>query len=161
MKFLIYGAGAQGQALGCMLAADGHSVDLVLRQRFLSQIRSQGLRVTGIFGDFQADGDVFGLMTGVSGNDAGSYDYILITTKSYDTATALADIATLKNCRCPVVSMQNGCGNVEQFVRQFGAERSLGARIITGFEIETPASCTNNRLCRCHSCWWQSGWRHS
>lgn len=140
MKFLIYGAGAQGQALGCMLAADGHSVDLVLRQRFLSRIRSQGLRVTGIFGDYRADGDILGLMTGVSGIGAGNYDYILITTKAYDTENALAALATLENCSCPVVSMQNGCGNVEQFVRRFGADRSLGARIITGFEIEKPAS---------------------
>ncbi len=140
MKFLIYGAGAQGQALGCMLAADGHSVDLVLRQRFLSVISRLGLRVTGIFGEFQADGDTFGLMTGISGTDRSDYDYILVTTKSYDTVAAIADIATLHRCSSPVVSMQNGCGNVEQFVGRFGGDRSLGARIITGFEIERPAS---------------------
>ncbi len=63
---------------------------------------------------------------------------MLITTKSYDTAAAVDDINTLKDCRCPVVSMQNGCGNVEQLIDVLGTERSFGGRVITGFEIAHP-----------------------
>jgi 2-dehydropantoate 2-reductase len=140
MHFLIYGAGALGQALGCMLAADGHHVDLVLRERFLDIIEEKGLRVSGIFGDYHVQADRIGLLTGITDADGSRYDYILMTTKSYDTGSAVADIATLKNCNCPVASMQNGCGNVEQLVHHLGDKRSLGARIITGFEITQPAS---------------------
>ena len=51
MHMLIYGAGALGQAIGCMLAADGHQVDLLLRPRYAEAVQSAGLAVTGIFGD--------------------------------------------------------------------------------------------------------------
>jgi len=38
--FLIYGAGALGQALGCMLASSGSQVTLVLRERFAEVIKA-------------------------------------------------------------------------------------------------------------------------
>jgi len=36
------------------------------------------------------------------------------------------------------VTMQNGCGNLEMICERFGEARSLGARVITGFEIVHP-----------------------
>ncbi|MBT8359498.1 MAG: ketopantoate reductase family protein [Deltaproteobacteria bacterium] len=139
MRFLIYGAGALGQALGCMLTVSGHQVDLVLRKRFLKIIAEEGLNVTGIYGNFHASAQKLNLMTDVAGADGSVYDFILITTKAYDTAHAAKNIAALSKCTSPVVSMQNGCGNIEQLSAQFGNERTLGARIITGFEIEQAA----------------------
>jgi 2-dehydropantoate 2-reductase len=139
MRFLVFGAGALGQALGCMLAVAGHHVDLVLRRRFIDAIQKDGLQVTGIFGDYAASPAMLGLLEDVSGTD-GSYDYVVITTKAYDTGRAIAAIAALPGCRCPVVSMQNGCGNVEQVLEHFGPERSFGARVITGFEIADPGN---------------------
>ena len=140
MRLLIYGAGALGQALGCMLAAAGHRVDLVIRPRFLDALGAGGLRVSGIFGEFRAEPGQLGLLTELSGMDGRDYDFILLTTKTYDTTTALEAIAGLAACRCPVVSMQNGCGNLEQLVERLGEARSLAARVITGFAIERPGS---------------------
>jgi len=94
------------------------------------------LGVTGIYGNFHASAKELNLMTDIAGADGSVYDFILPTTKAYDTACAAKDIAALSKCTCPAVSMQNGCGNVEQLSAQFGKDRSLGARIITGFEIE-------------------------
>ena len=139
MRFLIYGAGALGQAIGCLLAAQGHSVSLVIRERFIDSIHKSGLSVTGIYGDFHVGGTSLGLSPSLDTFVAHDFDYILITTKSYGTAQAVSEISRLESCSCPVVSMQNGCGNVEQVIRQFGADRSLGARVITGFEIQQPA----------------------
>ncbi len=137
MHFLIFGAGALGQAIGCMLAVAGHKVDLVLRRRFVNGIRDEGLRVSGILGEYAAPP---GLIKGIEDISQLSctYDFVLITTKAYDTGTAANAIASLSGCRCPVVSMQNGCGNVELLVQTFGAKRTLGARVITGFEIVCP-----------------------
>jgi len=138
MHFLIYGAGALGQALGGLLAARGHKVSLVLRPRYIDVIKNEGLSVTGIFGTFRAAPGSLELLTDLAGCDGTDFDYILITTKSYSTGQAIADIAGLSGVTCPVVSMQNGCGNLEQIAEQFGEERSLGARVITGFEILRP-----------------------
>ena len=137
MNFLIYGAGAIGQALGCMLASAGHKVDLLLRERYIEPIRSSGLKVIGILGDFEADMTNVGLYSSVD-ELAGSYDYGLITTKSYDTSTAVKDIAALGNRVAMAVSMQNGCGNLEMLEEGLGSDKCLGARIITGFEIIAP-----------------------
>ena len=142
MRFLIYGAGALGQALGCMLAASGNQVTLVIRKRFIDHITRNGLKVSGIFGDYQVDSRQLRLVESLAGLDGGGLDAILLTTKSYDTGAAVADIASLKNATCPVVSMQNGCGNVEQLEARLGVTRSFGARVITGFEIRQPARVT-------------------
>lgn len=138
--FLIYGAGAVGQALGCMLASDGNQVTLVLRERFAEAIREHGLSVTGLFGDYRVEADALHLTSSITATEGGHYDAILLTAKSYDTRAAAEDLATLQNCSCPVVSLQNGCGNIEQLLELFGPERSLGARVITGFEIANPAA---------------------
>ncbi len=142
MNFLIYGAGALGQTLGCMLASDGNQVTLILRDRFVETIRANGLSVTGIFGDYHVAADALTLTTSITGREGSHYDAILLTTKSYDTRAAAEDLATLQGCDCPVVSMQNGCGNIEQLVELFGPERSFGSSVITGFEITSPALVT-------------------
>lgn len=137
MNFLIYGAGALGQALGCMLSAAGHRVDLLLRRRFIGAIREKGLSVDGVLGEYRAIADNLGLLA-ESKDATGMYDYILLTTKSYDTRSAVLDIEKLGERAKTVVSLQNGCGNVELLVAKFGDRRALGGRVITGFEIQEP-----------------------
>jgi 2-dehydropantoate 2-reductase len=134
MRFLVYGAGAIGQALGCMLSCAGHQVELILRPRFIEELSAGGLRVKGILGDYYAPPGTIGLFDSVEGLTQ-NYDYTLITTKSYDTAIAAADLVTLGDHAGVIVSLQNGCGNVEILARHFDPQRIIGARVITGFEI--------------------------
>lgn len=138
MRFLVYGAGAIGQGLGAMLACAGHQVDLVLRPRFIEAINKHGLRVSGIFGEYRTAPPLLGLLAKAA-DAAGDYDYILLTVKGYDTVASVADL-TLVAARsdCHVVSLQNGCGNVEILERTFGPDRTIGGRVITGFEITEP-----------------------
>ena len=137
MNFLIYGAGALGQALGCLLAQGGHAVDLILRPRFSDAIAQQGLEVDGVLGSFSVAGEKLGLLNNIQAAE-NNYDYVLITTKTYDTSQAVADIHILAHRAAFVVSLQNGCGNIELLQQAFGENRSLGGRVITGFEIVSP-----------------------
>lgn len=138
MRFLVYGAGALGQALGCMLACDNHNVDFILRQRFIGPIRENGLKVAGIFGEFLAPKENVSFFTSLK-NVAGSYDYILLTTKSYDTQASVDALKTVaKREATSIVSLQNGCGNIEKLIQGFGAAHTIGGRVITGFEIVQP-----------------------
>lgn len=139
MNFLVYGAGALGQTFGCMLAAAGHKVDLLLRERFVEQIQVGGLRVSGILGEYAAAPGDMTLQTSIE-QASGSYDYVLVTTKSYDTPTAVQEIASLGDRASSVVTMQSGCGNLERLEAGIGPEKSLGARVITGFEILSPGN---------------------
>ena len=137
LRFLIYGAGALGQALGCMLAQAGNKVDLLMRQRFVSVLKNNGLQVKGVLGKYKTPMENLGLLESIAEAQP-LYDYILITTKSYDTKTAVEDIAAGAVQAEAIVSLQNGCGNIEELVSVFGAERCLGGRVITGFEILSP-----------------------
>lgn len=138
MKILIFGAGAVGQAAGCMLGADGHDVDMIVRERFISPLRSNGLAVTGIFGDYSTAPDKIGVYADIKNVVKKTYDFALITTKSFDTLSAVTELEKIHLQDFTAVSMQNGCGNLEMVVGRFGETRSLGTRVITGFEIVNP-----------------------
>lgn len=135
MKILIYGAGALGQALGCLLAQAGHKVDLIVRKRFMEVLSLKGVVIDGVLGDFRVKPGIIGLYD-VLDDVEDIYDYVLITTKSYDTKNAVNDLLRIHEKIGTVVSMQNGCGNLEIIEDSFGSKRTLGARIITGFEIK-------------------------
>ena len=47
-EFAILGAGAMGSILGAHLARAGHSVALLARGRRAEQVRSEGLRISGL-----------------------------------------------------------------------------------------------------------------
>ncbi len=136
MRILIFGAGAIGQAIGCMLAAKGHRVDLVLRDRFSKTIQKNGLSVTGIFGNYTTSPGSIGLHTSINSVSNTTYDYAIVTTKSYDTATAASQLEKIAEQSFVIVTLQNGCGNFEMLVDTFGKQRTLAGRIITGFEME-------------------------
>jgi 2-dehydropantoate 2-reductase len=138
MRILVFGAGALGQAVGCMLAAGGHRVDMVLRERHREVVKAQGLAVTGIFGDYRTEPGKIGVHTTVSSIREQEFDYALVTTKSYDTETAAQELLKLDRQEFTAVSMQNGCGNLEFLIERFGSGRTLASRVITGFEIERP-----------------------
>jgi len=138
MRFLIYGAGALGQALGCLLGADSHKVDFILRKRFMPSLLEKGLQVSGILGDHTLQLSQENLKESVKDISGERYDYVLLTTKAYDTAEAISSLASIENNFRHIVSMQNGCGNVEQVKEKFGSDKTLGARVITGFEITAP-----------------------
>jgi len=70
-RLLIPGAGAPGQALGYMLAAEGHQVDLVLRPRFITALKTGEFAVSGIFGEYRVAGDQLGLLEDIRGHHGG------------------------------------------------------------------------------------------
>lgn len=95
LRFLISGAGTLGQALAGLLAADGHRVDLVLRPRFCTALKTEGLTVTGIFSHYRAEPAQLELLEDLKGREGRDYDYVLLTTKTYNTAAALEALAGL------------------------------------------------------------------
>ncbi len=137
MNFLVYGAGALGQALGGLLLVSGHNVDFIIRKRYIKPLSSAGLRITGIFGDYYIAPDKLRLFEGMETLDPSAYDYVLVCVKSYDTEKTVERLIQFK-ALCSVVSLQNGYGNYELFAEAFGEDRVLGGRVITGFEITKP-----------------------
>ena len=131
-KILVAGCGAIGSVFGCLLREAGHTVALLGRESHLKAIRTDGLRLDGIWGDHYADG--FELATRAD-DLSGVYDLALISVKAYDTESMARNICPVVDRDGLVVSLQNGLGNLEILARIFGADRSLGANVLVGAMI--------------------------
>jgi 2-dehydropantoate 2-reductase len=132
MRICIVGPGAIGCLFGAFLARAGHSVLMIDRRAERARlIASRGIVMTGISGDFTSTVEAT-TDTGAT-RDA---DLIIICTKSYDTADAVAGLPRDLSANCAVLTLQNGLGNVELIAERFGAERAyagttaLGATLI-------------------------------
>ncbi len=135
LRVLVAGAGAVGSVLGGLLAAAGHRVTLLGRERHLTAVAETGLAIEGLWGEHRVRGLELA-------SDAAAlqppFDAALLTVKSYDTAAMLAATAGLIASDGCVIALQNGLGNVEQVVDAVGAGRALGGRVIFGATIPRP-----------------------
>lgn len=124
MRILILGAGAVGLTVAAKLSEHAE-VYTVCRKKYADAIASAGFVMTGLWGE-----GTYRFPCGELAPE-GSWDYIIIATKS---------VATREICEryhhlfgdAEVVSLQNGIGN-EEVIREY-TSHVIGAMIITGFE---------------------------
>jgi 2-dehydropantoate 2-reductase len=141
MRVLIYGAGAVGLGLASCLLKSQAEVCLIARADTVSALRQGGLTRSGIFGMFHAELKTFSSYESLNEIDVTHFDYILVCTKSFDSATAAEDLSRhpeffAQNTK--IVLCQNGWGNAEKFVIHFPKEGIYSARVITGFTRHKP-----------------------
>ena len=136
MNILLYGAGAVGLGLASCLLKSGEHVDLIGREDTVDALQQNGVQRTGLFGDFTAAPESLGAYASLKELPPTEYDFILVSTKSFDTRTSaeqIVGIPSLKNAPTPIVLCQNGWGNAEIFAEYFPKERIKSGRVITGF----------------------------
>ncbi len=135
MKILIFGAGALGSVFGGFLSRE-HEVTLIGREPHMRAIARRGLRISGIWGEHTFTR--LRALTSVEQLPEKRFDLVMITTKSYDTATAVREVAPFAGDG--VLSMQNGIGNEETIASVVGEERTLGGMAIFGARLLEPGS---------------------
>lgn len=147
MRFLVMGAGALGCAFGGMLASH-HEVTLVGRERLMKPIREKGLRISGIWGEHLVRLNAVSSVSAVLRGGVRTDYIVLLTTKAYDTETAMEELKPLlaESPSTVVLSLQNGIGNVQTIAQFIGEERTLGGMVITGFEIVSEQPVVNVRV---------------
>src|SRR5947207_1654601 len=129
MKILVFGAGAVGSTVGGMLARAGHAVTLVGRNPHMSRITTSGLKIGGLWGDHH----VTSMATATDIPDI-TPDWILLTTKAFDTENAAGVLAQRFPDAVPVLHLQNGVGNAEILIERLGEARVISGMIIIGFQ---------------------------
>jgi 2-dehydropantoate 2-reductase len=136
MRVLIYGGGAVGLGIAsCLLKAECH-VDIIARKNTVVRLRTNGLVRTGILGEYNADSTTFRAYSSLNEIPAKAYDFVLVCTKSFDSAQAAKDLAQhdfLMGEKTKIILFQNGWGNAEVFSSYFSKDRIYNARVITGF----------------------------
>jgi len=133
MKVGIFGAGAVGGFYGAMFAKAGFDVAFIARGRHLRAMKTSGLRVKGIYGDFVAKG--------IFSDDAksvGECDLVLFCVKSQDTETATVQAKPLVGKKTVFLSLQNGLDNEVKIERVLGKGKCLPAFTWIGARIAEP-----------------------
>ncbi len=146
MRFVIYGAGAIGGAVGARLHQGGHAVTLIARGAHLQAIRRDGLTfltpvervvlplpAVGEPGDLAWNGD----------------EVVLLATKSQDTLAALTTLRDAAGA-VPVVCLQNGVENERVALRfsdvVYGAVVMLPAAHLEAGTIEAYGTESTGQL---------------
>ncbi len=141
MDILIYGGGAVGLGIASCLVRPENRIDIIARAEAADALQEAGLVRTGIFGGVRAEPESFGCFTRLDQVAGEPYGFVLVCTKSFDSAAAAKDLAEHwdrigENAR--LVLFQNGWGNAEFFRAHFDEQQVYNARVITGFRRPRP-----------------------
>jgi 2-dehydropantoate 2-reductase len=116
MRFMVYGAGAIGGAIGGRLFEAGHDVTLVARGDHLWALRDDGLTLVSPDGSATLRPPAVGHPAEADLRDG---DVVILAMKSQDTAAALADLAPHAPPGVRVLCAQNGVDNERVTLRFF------------------------------------------
>jgi len=137
MRVLIYGGGSVGLGIGSCLIKSGVHVDILARKATVRDLQQEGLTRRGIFGEYVAGPAKFSSFTSLDDFCRQVYDYVLVCTKSFDSAAAAEDIlrhSSILTEKTKLILFQNGWGNAQVFSSRFDDGRIYNARVITGFQ---------------------------
>lgn len=122
MRIIVVGIGGVGGYFGGRLACTSHHVSFLARGEHLKAIRSSGLEVKSIYGDFTAHPEV----VTDDWNELEPADLILVCTKTWQLEALGPKIARLINPGGVVLPLQNGVNSREKLIRAIPEEAVLG-----------------------------------
>ena len=138
MKIVIMGAGAIGSLYGGLLhLKGGHDVVLVGRDHHVASIRTRGLQLRGVLGDYDINLDATTEPCGLK-----DVDFIFLTTKTYDTANAAECIRPMVKAGAYVIVLQNGIGTEQIAADVLDSTHVLRATSCMGSIITGPGQVT-------------------
>jgi 2-dehydropantoate 2-reductase len=121
MKILVIGAGAVGGYFGGRLLEKGEDVTYLVREGRQKQLQDLGLDIESIHGNV-----LLHPKTILAGEEAGPFDVILLTTKSYHLDGAIKDIHPYVKEETVIIPLLNGISHFETLDKEFGAGKVIG-----------------------------------
>ncbi|HEY5740510.1 MAG TPA: 2-dehydropantoate 2-reductase, partial [Gammaproteobacteria bacterium] len=122
MRIAVYGTGGVGGYFGGRLAQIGQDVTFIARNENLAALRSSGLRVGSISGDFVID------RVKATNNPAevGVVDYVLCCVKAWQLPAAAKAIKPMVGADTLVIPLQNGVEAPDQLSVELDPQNVLG-----------------------------------
>ena len=128
MRILMVGAGATGGFYGGLLSLAGRDVTFLLRARRAEQIREHGLEIVLHTGQRHTLHPPVVTATDL-GNAREPFDLIVISTKAYQLAAAMDDIAPSVGPDTMILPILNGMQQLSLLQKRFGAQHVLGGTV--------------------------------
>ena len=116
MRYIIYGAGGIGGAIGARLFQRGHEVVLVCRGEQMTTIQQRGLTLKTPKETVQLPLRAVGHPAELKFTEK---DVVILTMKSQDTEGALRDLERAGGGQVPIICAQNGVDNERMAARRF------------------------------------------
>jgi 2-dehydropantoate 2-reductase len=132
MKLGIVGGGGLGSKYAAYLANVAEVVVLHHRREYVDAVRSNGLRLISPTGDRVTE-----VSATLDPADLAECDVLILTVKSYDTAAAIAAVEPFIGA-APVITLQNGLGNLEIVAQVVGAARAVLGVTMNGATLLRP-----------------------
>ena len=126
MRILMVGAGATGGYFGGRLVQAGRDVTFLLRSTRAQQVRERGLEIISSLGDVTLNPRI------VSAEELHAiepFDLIILSTKAYQLAGAMDDIAPAVGPNTTLLPILNGMRQLSDLDARFGAEHVLGGSV--------------------------------
>lgn len=122
MKIAIFGAGAVGGYFGARLVQAGEEVVFIARGKHLEALRSSGLKVDSIKGNFA----VQPLNVTDDPSEVGKVDVVVVGVKAWQVPQAAEAMAPMIGPNTSILPLQNGIEAPSQLAEVVGSEHVLG-----------------------------------
>ena len=134
MKVAVMGSGAVGGYYGGSLARAGHDVTFIARGAHLAALRTNGLQVKSVHGDFT----ISPVQATAIPAEVGRVDLVLVCVKTPDTDQAAHAIKPMVGSDTTVMSVQNGIDAAERIGAVVGMKHIVGGATWLSSAIEAP-----------------------
>ncbi len=133
MNIVVFGAGAVGGYFGGKLAKAGFNVTFIARGKTFEAIKTNGLKVKSIFGDFVVHPNVTDNVSEIK--DA---DVIILGVKSWQIEEVAKQLKPILNKNTMVLPLQNGADNADRLREILNPENVLAGLCKIVSKIESP-----------------------
>lgn len=137
-KVIIAGAGAVGSYYGALLQKDGHDVRFLARGAHLDAIREKGLTIRDTYRNWDLNFPIHTIDAAWSQANQSLADLVLLTSKTYDTAGILDQVAPFIGPHTLLLSLQNGVESESIMADRFGAHGVLGGLCYVSAQMPAP-----------------------
>lgn len=133
-RVAVFGAGAVGAYFGSRLAQSGEEVAFIARGGHLDAIRRNGLRISGVSGEFV----VHPAQVTDDPSTVGPVDAVLLGVKAWQVIDVAEAMRPLIGPDSFVVPLQNGVEAPERLSRILGAEHAIGGLCRISADLAAP-----------------------
>ena len=133
MKIAIFGTGGVGGYFGGRLAQAGEDVTFIARGEHLHAIKTKGLTVDSLAGDFVLDPAT----ATDEASEVGQVDLVIVGVKAWQVPDAARKMKPMVGPNTTVLPLQNGVDAVSQLTVELGADQVIGGLSkIVSFVVE-------------------------